>query len=133
MGIFDKLKQKTESVDLGRLKEKVNLDMLKEKAGNSKPVLVAYACNVNYDKAISSVDKLGGKYPETTGLLYLLKEESERYKASEAEGKEDAFIHNVVSRVDPVAVLDEIEPIVSYIPHGNHIVMLLKYLAKRKK
>lgn len=142
MGLFDKIKKSVsevdlgsikEKVDLGNLKEKVKMDNLKEKVANSKPILIGYVSGINYDKAISSVEKIGGQYPETIGILHVLKTESSSYNASNAANREDVFINNVINNIDPQKVLEEIKPIADYIPHGNHIVMLLRYLIKKKK
>ena len=43
------------------------------------------------------------------------------------------FIKNVINSIDPEKVIEEMEPIVEYIPHGNYIVMLLRYMIKKKK
>lgn len=160
MGLFDKLKNKVaeinvdelknkvnieslkdkinvdslkEKVSIDSLKEKVSIGSLKEKISDSKPMMIGYVANINYDKALDAVNKIGGKYPETVGIIRVLQRESAGYNESQQENKEDVFISNVINSINPDNVLNEIEPIVSYIPHGNYLVMFLKYLAKKKQ
>ena len=98
----------------------------------AKSVLVKQVASVNYENMLVSVNTLEESVPASKSLIapiLLLNEASAAYNQSQSENKDDEFINYII---DADKVLCEIEPVIQYIPNGNYIVMLLRFVINFK-
>lgn len=126
MAIINKWKDKVSKVG------SVVKDKMKDKIEDYKSQVIGYAARINYDKAIERAEPLSDSLPETISFIYVLRDASLEYQESDSPTKEADFLNIIKESVDPVTTLEELEPYVNYIPNGNYLVLILKYLAGRK-
>lgn len=125
MGFFDKIKEATS--------DGMNSFISSLPA---KSVVIKQATSVNYENMLTSVNTLGESVPASKSLIApirLLNEASAVYNQSESENKDDEFINYLVDNIDAEKILTEIEPVIQYIPNGNYIVMILRFIINFKK
>jgi|LSQX01.2.fsa_nt_gb hypothetical protein len=130
MGLFDKVKQMTESANFDSAFEKI------KSIGEIKSVIIEKVVSVDYTKVLDHLNSNKSTYPRTDLLISTietLQEAAEIYKTSESPCKENDFMLYLVTNIDPEKVINELEPISNFIPMGNLILMILKYLLKYKK
>lgn len=99
----------------------------------AKSVLVKQVASVNYENMLVSVNTLEESVPASKSLIapiQLLNEASAAYNQSQSENKDD--INYIIENIDADKVLCEIEPVIQYIPNGNYIVMLLRFVINFK-
>lgn len=102
----------------------------------AKSVIVKQATSVDYEKLLFSLNTISETVPASTKLvvpIQLLNEASIRYNQSDSEMKDDEFINYLVDNIDAEQILSEIEPVAQYIPNGNYIVMVLRFIINLKK
>lgn len=102
----------------------------------TKSMLIKQATSVNYENIIVSVHALGESVPESKSLIapiQLLNEAAVAYNQSESENRDEEFINYIIDNIDVEKVLCEIEPVIQYIPNGNYIVMILRFVFHLKK
>lgn len=151
MGFFDKLKKggdalsnltsKIDKDSLSNFTSKINVESLSDLTSKvdlaaTKSYAVKKACEIDYNKSIDGVNKLGKDLPGVTSVseaLVVLRDSADEYNQSSSATKEDEFIERVVNGIDAEKTLKDIEPIVSLIPYGDYIVIALKYIIKKKK
>ena len=101
----------------------------------AKSVLVKQVASVNYENMLVSVNTLEDSVPASKSLIapiQLLNEASAAYNQSQSENKDEEFINYIIENIDADKVLCEIEPVIQYIPNGNYIVMLLRFVINFK-
>ena len=101
----------------------------------AKSVLVKQVASVNYENMLVSVNTLEESVPASKSLIapiQLLNEASAAYNQSQSENKDEEFINYIIENIDADKVLCEIEPVIQYIPNGNYIVMLLRFVINFK-
>ena len=101
----------------------------------AKSVLVKQVASVNYENMLVSVNTLEESVPASKSLIapiQLLNEASAAYNQSQSENKDEEFINYIIENIDSDKVLCEIEPVIQYIPNGNYIVMLLRFVINFK-
>ncbi len=124
MGFFNKLKEVTS--------DSVNNIIA---SLPTKSVLIKQATSVNYENMLASVNTLGESVPASKSLIapiQLLNEATVAYNQSESENKDEEFINYIIDNIDAEKVLCEIEPVIQYIPNGNYIVMILRFVINLK-
>lgn len=124
MGFFNKLKEVTS--------DSVNNIIA---SLPTKSVLIKQATSVNYENMLASVNTLGESVPASKSLIapiQLLNEATVAYNQSESENKDEEFINYIIDNIDAEKVLCEIEPAIQYIPNGNYIVMILRFVINLK-
>ena len=97
----------------------------------AKSVLVKQVASV----MLVSVNTLEESVPASKSLIapiQLLNEASAAYNQSQSENKDEEFINYIIENIDADKVLCEIEPVIQYIPNGNYIVMLLRFVINFK-
>ena len=124
MGFFNKLKEVTS--------DSVNNIIA---SLPTKSVLIKQATSVNSENMLASVKKMGESVPASKSLIapiQLLNEATVAYNQSESENKDEEFINYIIDNIDAEKVLCEIEPVIQYIPNGNYIVMILRFVINLK-
>lgn len=124
MGFFNKLKEVTS--------DSVNNIIA---SLPTKSVLIKQATSVNYENMLASVNTLGESVPASKSLIapiQLLNEATVAYNQSESKNKDEEFINYIIDNIDAEKVLCEIEPVIQYIPNGNYIVMILRFVINLK-
>lgn len=98
-------------------------------------MLIKQATSVNYENMLASVNTLGESVPASKSLIapiQLLNEATVAYNQSESKNKDEEFINYIIDNIDAEKVLCEIEPVIQYIPNGNYIVMILRFVINLK-
>lgn len=130
MGLFDKAKQMKEGVNFNSALEKI------KNVGEIKSAIIGKVVLIDYSVVLGHLHSNKNTYPRTDILIATvetLQEAAEIYKTSESPCKENDFMLYLVTNIDPEKVINELESIASFIPMGNLILMILKYLLKYKK
>ena len=88
----------------------------------AKSVLVKQVASVNYENMLVSVNTLEESVPASKSLIAPI----------QLLNKDEEFINYIIENIDADKVLCEIEPVIQYIPNGNYIVMLLRFVINFK-
>ena len=96
----------------------------------AKSVLVKQVASVNYENMLVSVNTLEESVPASKSLIAPI--QLAAYNQSQSQNKDEEFINYIIENIDADKVLCEIEPVIQYIPNGNYIVMLLRFVINFK-
>lgn len=118
-------------------------DKAVEKSNNTLALIKTNAETVALEQ-VSSLDFtevkhwLEGKtkdYPEIknlTNTICVVEEGIKIYKISESEDKDKELINHVVAKIDLKNSIAILENVVDFIPYGNILMILLKFILRRK-
>lgn len=127
MSIFNKIKQISE----GSLKKVV--DSVKE-TQSIHSFLMVKVTEIDYSKPLLFLQENKNRFPKSSVLissLETLQEASLNYKTSEVENKEKIFFKHIYNTIEVSKAIDELEPIVNFVPYGNLIMIVLKMIVKK--
>lgn len=128
MGLFDNIKKiASDTVD--------SVNNTFQQSEGIKPMLIKQAASINYDSVLESIDSINTIHPKTkliVDAVGVIKEASIDYNNSESLTRDDEFIQKLVCRIEAERVIAELEPIVSIIPFGSVLLMIIKMLLKFK-
>lgn len=128
MGLFDNIKKiASDTVD--------SVNNTFQQSEGIKPMLIKQAASINYDSVLESIDSINTIHPKTkliVDAVGVIKEASIDYNNSESLTRDDEFIQKLVCRIEAERVIAELEPIVSMIPFGSVLLMIIKMLLKFK-
>lgn len=123
MGFFDDIINKV-------TEEKPSLSIT---SFTSKSTIIGQAASVNYDGIATVVASVSDKFPEVKGIIpaiLILKEASNNYNLSESENKDEEFINFLIDNTDIEKIIENISPLIEYIPNGKYIIMIFRFVVK---
>ena len=152
---LDKVKKATDLVNFDTALDKVkfiteiksdffdpniaNINLVYDKVksvGEIKSAIIGYVFSIDYSFILDHLNNNKNNYPMSDLIISTVEtfiEAGEIYKTSESICKDRDFIIYMVTNIDPEKVINELEPIVSLVPWGGVILLVLKLLIKLNK
>ena len=131
MSFFERLKKIAEetTTDISDKAQQTVIsfgDQLKQ-TEKIKPLLINQVVAIDYDMVLNSINALDiVKKDLLIDSITCLKEASEEFNKSESLNRSEDFLQNLVGKINGERVVKELEPIVTLIPMGALILMVLK-------